>query len=270
MRSPARLRACHAHGGRFVIRLKDTWKPKVAYLARGHLTQEFCPGTDLAVLLEQEILVLKGHPVDADGRVGRTKQPVPLRLVGVHTPKGYGFFLTTLPPRLGPRQVAARSRVRWEVERSITRDQSVHRLDQIDAERACSVKTLLHASRIASTIAALLAHIHQMQTRPAPEGEPRTEAPLPPRRLALPLAVSGQSMAQAFDRKGVAAKRRWQQSAALRTHSGRAPHWRRRPSVWDQLRGWKRQPVLQHHTNRRHFTAAASVDTYAPYPSPAP
>ena len=57
----------------------------------------------------------------------------------------------------------------------------------MDAERACSVKTLLHASLIASMIAALLAHTHHRQTRPSQEGEPRTAAPLPPRRLALPL-----------------------------------------------------------------------------------
>jgi putative transposase len=255
--SLARLRACHAHGVRFVIRLKDNWKPKVDYLARGQVTQEFCAGTDLDVLLDQESLVLNGHTVDADVRVGSTKQPLHLRLVGVPTPKGDGFFLTNLPPRLGPRQVAALYRVRWAVELSIKLDKSVHRLDQVDAERACSVKTLLHASLIASIIAALLAHTHNMQTRPSPEGEPRTAAPLPPRRLALQLAVSCQSIAQAFDLKGAAAKRRWQQIAELLTYSGRDPNWRRRPSVLDQLRGWKRQPVVRHHTNRRHLKAAA-------------
>jgi hypothetical protein len=104
--SLARRRACTTHGVRVVIRLKDNWKPKVDYLARGQVTQEFCPGTDLDVLLDQEILVLNGHTVDADVRVGRTKQPLHVRLVGVHTPTGYGFFLTNLPPRLGPRQVA--------------------------------------------------------------------------------------------------------------------------------------------------------------------
>jgi hypothetical protein len=147
--------------------------------------------------------------------------------------------------------------VRWEVELSIKLEKSVRRLDQVDAERACSVKTLLHASLIASLMAALLAHTHTMQTRPSQEGEPRTEAPLHPRRLALQLAVSCQSIAQAFDVKGVAAKRRWQQIAELLTHSGRDPNWRRRPSVLDQLRGWKRHPVVRHHTNRRHLKAAA-------------
>ena len=180
-----------------------------------------------------------------------------LRLIGVHTPKGSCFFLTNLPPRIGPRQVADLYRVRWEVELSIRLDKSVHRLDQIDAERPCSVKTLLHASLIASMIAALLAHKHNLQTQPPQPGPPRTEAPLHPRRLALQLAVSCQSIAQAFHLKGAAAKRRWQQLAALLTHSGRDPNWRRRPSVLDQLRGWNRQPVTQRQANRRSLKAAA-------------
>jgi putative transposase len=254
--SLARLRACNSHGVRFVIRLKDNWKPKVDAVARGQITPEFFPGTDLDVLLKDEILVLDGRAIDADVRVGDAHNPVHLRLVGVHTPKGYCFFLTNLPPRLGPRQVADLYRVRWEVELSIKLDKSVHRLDQVDAERPCSVKTLLHASLIASIIAALLAHTHNMQTQPAEAGMPRTEAPLHPRRLALQLAVSCQSIAQACDLRGARAKQRWQQIADVLMHSGRDPNWRRRPSVLDQLRGWKRQPVVRPQT-RLHLKAAA-------------
>jgi putative transposase len=255
--SVARLRACNTHGVRFVIRLKDNWKPKVESIARGQVTPEFFPGTDLDVLLEEEILVLDGRAIDADVHVGNAKDPVHLRLVGVHTPQGYCFFRTNLPPRIGPRQVADLYRVRWEVELSIRLDKSVHRLDEVDSERPCSLKTLLHASLIASIIAALLAHTHNRQTRPPQEGAPRTEAPLHPRRLALQLAVSCQTIAQAFDLKGIKATQRWQQIADLLTHSGRDPNWRRRPSVLDQLRGWKRQPVGGKQTNRRNLQAAA-------------
>ena len=243
--SLARLRACETHSVRLVIRLKENWKPKVDYLARGQLTQEFCPGSDLDAWLEQESLVLDGRVIDADVHVGRGRHALPLRLVGVQTPKGYCFFLTNLPPRLGPRQVADLYRVRWEVELSIRLDQSVNRLDAIDAERPCSLKTLLHASLIASTLAALLAHTHHVQTRPQQAGAPRTEAPLHPRRLALQLAVSCQSIAQALELKGVPAKQRCNKIAALLTHGGRDPNWRRRPSVLDQLRGWKRQPLAR-------------------------
>jgi hypothetical protein len=138
----------------------------------------------LEVRLEEDLLGLDGRGIDADVRVGSAKPPLHRRLVGVNTPTGDGFFLTHLPPRVGPRQAADLYRVRWEVELRSRLDKSVPRLDQLDAERPCSVRTLLHASRIASMIAALLAHVHHLQTRPPPAGAPRTEAPLHPRRLA--------------------------------------------------------------------------------------
>jgi hypothetical protein len=74
--------------------------------------------------------------------------------------------------------------------------------------------------------------------------------------LALQLAVSCQSIAQAFDLKGAAARRRWQQIAEWLMPSGKDPNWRRRPSVLDQLRGWKRQPVARKQANRDNLQAA--------------
>jgi putative transposase len=226
-----RLRACEAHGVPFVIRLKEHWKPTVDDLARGQVTQEFCPGTDLDTLLDQKILRLDGHVIDADVHVGRRPHGLALRLVGVQPPKGYGCFRTNLPPRIGPRQVADLYRVRWEVELSLRLETSVNRLEALDPERPGSLKPLLHASLIASTLAALLAHTHNMHTRPPQPGVPRTEAPLHPRRLALQLAVSCQSIAQAFELQGAEAIQRWTKMAELLTHSGRDPNWRRRPSV---------------------------------------
>ena len=124
--------------------------------------------------------VLDGRAIDADVHVGRGKHAVQLRLVGVQTPKGYCFFLTNLPPRIGPRQVADLYRVRWEVELSIRLDKSVNRLDAIDAEQPCTLKTLLHASLIASTIAALLAHTHNVHTRPQQPGAHARRPPCTP------------------------------------------------------------------------------------------
>jgi hypothetical protein len=176
--SLADLRACETCDVRFVMRLKDNWEPKVEYIARGQVTREFFPGTHLDALRAEDSLRLDGRAIDADVRVGGGTNPLPLRLVGVQTPKGYGFFLTNLPPRIGPLQVADLYRVRWEVELSSKLDKSVHRLDQIDAERPCSLKTLLHASLVASTIAAVLAHRHNLNTRPQQAGASRPEAPL--------------------------------------------------------------------------------------------
>jgi DDE family transposase len=232
--SLARLRACETYDVRFVIRLKDNRKPKVDDIARGQVTQAFVPGPDLEVLLEEETLVLDGRAIDADVQVGGTANPLHVRLVGIQTPKGSWFFLTNLPPRSGPLQVADLYRVRWEVDLSIKLDKSGHRLDQIDAERPCSLKTRLHASLMASTIAAVLAHRHHLNTRPQAAGAPRMEAPLHTRLLALHMAVSCQFIAQAFELTGTAAKRRGDKIAELLTPAGTAPNGRRRPSVLDQ------------------------------------
>jgi hypothetical protein len=102
---------------------------------------------------------------------------------------------------------------------------------RIDAEHAIvhnkviviDGETVITGSFNASMIAALLAHKHNLQMQPPQPGAPRTQAPLHLRRLALPLAVACQSIAQAFDLKGAAAKRRWQQLAAWLTHTGESP-----------------------------------------------
>jgi hypothetical protein len=101
--SLARRRACHTPGGRLVMRLTDPWTPQVDSRARGLVTREFCPGTDRAVLLEEESRQLDGRALDADGRVGSPQAPRPLRRVGRPTPTGYGVFRPNLPPRIGPR-----------------------------------------------------------------------------------------------------------------------------------------------------------------------
>ena len=249
--SLARLQACDTDGVREVIRLQAHWKPTVDSRARGQVTEAFFPGADLDALREDEPVVLDGRAIEADVPVGRGQERVEARVVGVQTATGDGFCLTHRPPRMGPWQVADRSRVRWEVELSIRLDQSVHRLDASDAEQPCTLKTLRHASRIASTLAALLAPTHHVPTRPPQPGAPRPEAPRHPRRLALQLAVSCQSIAQAFELQGAEAMHRWNTMAAWLTPSGKDPHWRRRPSVLDQLRGWKRQPVRRKKPNTR-------------------
>jgi hypothetical protein len=48
------------------------------------------------------------------------------------------------------------------------------------------------------------------------------------------MAVSGPFLARAFEWQGTAATRRWDKIAALLTHAGTDPNWRRRPSVLDQ------------------------------------
>jgi hypothetical protein len=94
-----RLRACEAQNVHVVIRLKDDWKPKVDYIAWGQVTKTFCPGTNLDARRAEDILRRAGRAIDAEVHVGGDKHPLPLRLIGGHTPKGYCFFLTNLPAR---------------------------------------------------------------------------------------------------------------------------------------------------------------------------
>jgi hypothetical protein len=192
--------------------------------------------------------------VDAAVPVGMGTVAVPLRLVGVPTPTGDGVVRTNRPPRIGPRHVSDRERVRWEGERSIRLDHSVNWLDALDPEPPCPLKTRVPAALIASTLAALRAPTHTVQIRPQPPGAPRPEAPLHPRRLALPLALSGPSIAQALALTGTEATPRENKSAAWLTQRGKAPNGRRRPSVLDQLRGWKRQPLTRKKPNSGHVS----------------
>jgi hypothetical protein len=106
--SRERLRAGETHGGRCVMRLKAHGTPKVDDGARGQITPAFFPGAACDARLEEDTLVLDGRAIDADGPIGRGRHAVPRRLVGVQSPQGSWVFLTTLPPRIGPRQVADR------------------------------------------------------------------------------------------------------------------------------------------------------------------
>lgn len=240
--SLGRLKACVQYDVKFVIRLKENWKPKVEHIARGDVTQVFLPGTDLDALIENDTLRLDGQAVDADVRVGSGGDTLHLRLVGVPSPKGYCFFLTNLPPRLGPLQVGDLYRIRWEVEMSFKLDKSSYRLDEGKGERTCSIKALLHASIISSLLTALVVHRHNLATRPAQEGTPRTMPPLHAGLVSKCLIQWAYSFARACALEGDEATREWARLAGNLTHAAKDPNWRRNPSVLDQMRGWKQHP----------------------------
>jgi hypothetical protein len=234
------LRACEEHDVRYVIRLKENWKPKVKHIARGTVSRTFFPGTDLDALLADETIVLDGKVIDADVSFGHGVGEVHCRLVGVPAPdKGYRFYLTNLPPTVGPHQVSDLYRVRWEIESDNKLDKSCSQLDEILAQKGESVRALVHASIVSSTIACLIAHRHRLLTRPA-DGEPpvRTKPPLHPRLIALALATAAPSVAAAFALRGAAARAEWDRIAKYLVHLSEDPNWRRTPSILDQLRGW--------------------------------
>lgn len=235
--SIGRLKACMQHGVKFVIWLKENWKPKVQAVARGDVTRTFFEGTDFDALLEDGTLLLKGKALDLDVHVGRGGDRLALRLVGVPSPKGYCLFLTNLPPTAGPLQVGTLYRIRWEVELSIKLEKAVYRLDEGKGERVCSTRALLHASLIVSILTALLVHRQSLKTRPKARNAPRTQTPLHQRLVGLALIGAARNIAQAFLLEGQAATAEWNHIAGVLYFSGKDPNWRSRPSVLDSLRG---------------------------------
>jgi hypothetical protein len=235
---------CATYGITFVMRLKESWKPKVQHVARGELKQTFFPGTDLDVLLKKQMLVLDGKAVDADVTIGTGPKQVHCRLCGVPAPDGtYRFYLTNLPPRVGPHQVSDFYRVRWEIESDNKLDKSCNHLQEISAQTGPAVRALIHASLISSMLACLLVHRHRLKQAPPPhQNAERTAPPLHPQSLARAMGSAASSIAAAFELDGEQADKKWQQLAEYLEHMAKDPNWRRSPSILDQLRGWRINP----------------------------
>lgn len=240
------IRECEQHDVRFVIRLKDSWKPKVQHIARGSLTKTFLAGTDLNALIADGTLRLDGRVFDLDVSFGSGNHTVGCRLVGVPVPDmdgGYCFYLTNLPAAAGPRQIADLYRVRWEIESDNKLDKSCSRLDEIGAQTAPVVRALVHASIVSSMLACLLAHHHRLDEAPPPrKGAERTTPQIHPQSLARMMGSASNTIAAAFELTGNKAVVAWERIAAFLTHQGKDPNWRRSPSILDQLRGWKISP----------------------------
>jgi hypothetical protein len=235
------IRDCNKHGVHFVIRLKESWKPKVQHVARGTITKALFAGSDLDTLLQEETLILDGRVIDADVALGTGKATVHCRLVGVPAPdRGYRFYLTSLPAAVGPRQVADIYRVRWEIESDNKLNKSCLHLDEIAARTGPAVRSMIHASLVSSMIACLLVHQHRLSEAPPPEaGAERNRPPLHPQALARAMGCAADAIASAMQLTGQKAEAEWNRIAAYLVHLGRDPNWRRSPSVLDQMRGWK-------------------------------
>lgn len=238
------IRDCAKHNVHFVIRLKDSWKPKVQHIARGNVTRTFLAGTDLDALIEDETIVLDGKVVDLDVGFGKAGAAARCRLVGVPTPEGaYRFYLTSLPASVGPCQVADFYRVRWEIESDNKLNKSMLHLDEIGARTGAAVRAMVDASMVSSIMACLLAHHHRLdEAPPAGASAERKMPPIHPQALALAMGSASGTIAAALDLRGKQADTEWERIAQLLTHLGKDPNWRRSPSILDQLRGWKIRP----------------------------
>lgn len=236
------LADCDRYGVSYVMRLKENWKPKVLHIARGSVSRTFVSGADFDLLLQRDVLKLDGKLIDADVELGRGSRAVVARLVGVPTTKGYCFYLTNLNPKVAPRAVADLYRVRWEIELDNKLDKSCLRLADIGAKTGPAVRALVHAAMVASIIVCMLAHHHRRREAPAPRGgAERTKPPLHPQALARMVGVAAHAIGRAFELSGPAAQAEWQRLATL-FNGETDPNWRRRPSVLDQMRGWRITP----------------------------
>jgi hypothetical protein len=238
------LADCQTYDVVYVIRLKDNWKPRVQRIDRGEVTATFFAGTDLDTLLDDGTLVLDGRVVDAVVTLGPPGRRISCRLVGVPAPdRTYRFYLTNLPRAVSPSSIADIYRVRWEIESDNKLDKSCSHLDEICARTVPAVKALVHASIVSSMIACLIVHKHRLAQRPPPaKGAQRTTPPLHPQSLARAMGATSMRIADtlALDPKDAAPN--WQQIADYLFHLGLDPNWRNRPSVLDQMRGWRISP----------------------------
>ena len=241
--SLARLQACEDHNVRYVLRLKDNWRPSVQRIESGDLSKEFFRSTDFDELLHKKVILLNGKDIDADVRVGQGSKALDSRMVGVEGPKGYCWYLTNLPRDVSPAAVWNLYAVRWEIEQDNKLDKSCHRLDEIGAQKPCTVRALVHASIVASMIICLLAHKHRLEEGHAPRNRPyRTKPPIHPQLLAKMVGHAAWTISRAFENTRAEADAEWARLAKLFYHQGKDPNWRCRPSVLDQLRGWKIRP----------------------------
>lgn len=236
--SLARLRQCDEHATKYVLRLKDNWKPRIERLVRGEVTEEILPGTDFDAALVGDVLLQRGQCIDADVVLGATKaNTVRCRLVAVPTSPGggtYRSYLTNLPRNThGPHQVAELYRVRYEIELDNKLDKSTARLDQIRATTVSSVKILLCAALLHSLLADLLAHEHLLKR--VAEKSVRT----PPLHPMLVAHVLRTHHALLLDALSLPRTRQatWDTLANTIVRHGYDPNWRRRPSVLDRIRG---------------------------------
>ena len=228
---------------KYVMRLKEGWKPKVHSIAAGDVSKTFVAGTDLDVLLDDEILVLSGASIDADVSLG-PDDGLRARLVGVEHDGTYRYFLTNLPRSVAPAQIVTLYRVRWEIELDNKLDKSNFHMDEIVSRTPHTVRALVHAAMAASIIVCLLAHAHRCREAPPKKaGTLRTKPSVHVHALARVTAGASDRIAVAMTLVGEEADAAWKAIAEHLVFFGVDPNWRHRPSVLDQLRGWKIQPA---------------------------
>lgn len=252
--SIGRLRDCEEHDVKFVIRLKDGWKPRVDRIVKGEVIGKWMEGSDLDLLIEEEILRLNGRAIDLDAWVGGGFAPIPVRVVGVRLPdQSYGFYLTNIPRKShGPKQISTLYRLRWQIESDNKLDKSCMKLDKIDARTPESVRIVLRAALIGSILVNFIVHRAHLKEGLRARKKVRDRAPIHPMALARMLAVMAVMIGRTMRDPDSAAA--WEHIASAALAGGRDPNWRNAPSIHDELRGYLRTSTRY----RTHAKAAKS------------
>jgi hypothetical protein len=95
---------------------------------------------------------------------------------------------------------------------------------------------------VASMIACLLAHHYRRRSAPPPaRGAVRNKAPIHPQAISRLLAAMAPYVSLAFEMKTKKAQAEWDRFAMILNRQS-DPNWRSRPSILDQMRGWKLAP----------------------------
>ena len=246
------LRDAERFGVKYVIRLKDSWKPKVSRIVSGDLKKTFLPGTDFDALLDDDVLALTGTQIDADVHVGASVLTQAARLVGVQHEGTYRYYLTNLTRAdATAAQLVQLYRLRWEIELDNKLDKSNFHIDEIQARTPHTVRALVHAALASSILAALVAHTHRLSEAKPRSGARRTKAPIHVRTLARTLGALSERISATFRMNEAEADAAWKWIVEHIVHYSSDPNWRRSPSLLDQLRGWRIEPGKSNGAGRK-------------------
>ena len=247
-----RLAECEAHDVKYVVRLKENWRPTVNRLVRGSDFPDLAEDADFDTLFDQDVIVLDGQAIDADVTVGRGATRVPCRLVGIPTPKGYCFFLTNLSRgKYGPHQVGEIYRVRWEIEIDNKVEKAGARLDEITARKPVSAQILVLATLLNATVARTIVQSEKLAVVAAKKtpSDPASLPPLHPILLMRALSSAHGTITRLLwsaDAHPV----EWRKLMSRLRGLGSDPNWRRRPSVLDRIQGLTAPPAPKRRTRR--------------------
>lgn len=234
------LRDCVKHDVHVVVKLKDGWNVFLNEKVTPEQRATWVVGSSFEGQLRGggDILLPKSGAFDIDVTVGPAHDPIPVRLVGVPSERGYCTFLTTLPRDTHTlHDVGTLYRLRWTIEIDNKLAKSSCRLDHVQAETQVSALILIHAAMVASILANAIVHAAAIARGEVGARVVRLKAaPLHPMLVAKMVAQMAHSLATTMATPRTTPAE-WDRLASLIRHMGHDPNWRRRPSAIDVVKG---------------------------------